>query len=380
MTTLIFFFCISIVFSFLCSVWEATLLSITPSYVQVLKDQGGKVGHLIERFKEDIDRPLSAILTLNTIAHTVGAIGVGAQAEKIFPSESGLAVFGYQIGTSAIIATLMTLAILILSEIIPKTIGANYWKQLTGFTVHSVNFIIKLLYPLVWVSQFITKTLKNDKDRSVFNRADFSVMADIAQQDGVFQKEESRILKNLVRFDTIQTEDIMTPRTVVHMANQDQSIRDFREQNRELTFSRIPIYDTNRDDVTGFVLKDEILEEIIEEHGDQPLRSIRRELMVVANDVPLPDLFMKLVTEKAHIAQVVGEYGGLAGIVTIEDVIETLLGLEIVDEMDSSTDMQKLARANWKKRAKKLGIVTVEEAKVEVDDLQAQERMKESDA
>ena len=358
MSLLIFFFFISIIFSFLCSIWEAVLLSITPSFAQIKFQEGGQVGNLLKRFKENIDQPLAAILTLNTIAHTVGAMGVGAQAERVFASSTGIPITeDFVIGTNAIIGTLMTLAILILSEIIPKTLGANYWKQLTNFTVLSLNVIIKLLYPLVWISQLITKFLKKDKSKSVLSRADFFAMTDIGEKEGIFKEDESKIIKNLLRFNTIRTKDVMTPRTVVKAASQEQSIHDFYKSNKTLRFSRIPVYDNAKDEITGFILKDELLQSIIDQKGDEPLKTIKREILIVNEQFPIPDLFTKLIENREHIALVVDEFGGMAGITTMEDVIETLLGLEIVDEFDNTENMQMLARKKWEKRAKELGLL-----------------------
>nr|MBX2884151.1 DUF21 domain-containing protein [Granulosicoccus sp.] len=199
-TLLIIFFLVSIIFSFLCSVWEAVLLSITPSYTQMKLQEGNELGQTLKRFKENIDRPLAAILTLNTIAHTVGAIGVGAQATSIW---------GASIISTAVVPVIMTLAILILSEIIPKTIGANYWKELAGFTVSSLKIIMWILAPLVFISQLITKALKKDKQASVLSRADFGAMAELGSQQGVFDEGEANILRNLLRFNTIFAKNVM---------------------------------------------------------------------------------------------------------------------------------------------------------------------------
>lgn len=373
MPLLIFFFLISIIFSFLCSIWEAVLLSITPSFAEIKFKEGGQVGDLLKSYKENIDRPLSAILTLNTIAHTVGAMGVGYQAEKVFGSEGGihldLVFYQLEIGNSAIIGTVMTLAILILSEIIPKTLGANYWKQLTNFTVLALNIIITLLYPLVWLSQLITKSLKKDKDKSVLSRADFSAMADIGEKEGLFREGESKIIKNLLRFNTIRTKDVMTPRTVVKAASQETPIQEFYEKNKTLRFSRIPVFQNAKDEITGFILKDELLQSIIDKKGDQALKTIKRDILIVNEQFPIPDLFTKLIESREHIALVVDEFGGMAGIATMEDVIETLLGLEIVDEMDNTENMQMLARKRWEARAKDLGLFQIiEEAEEEQKD------------
>ena len=358
MGLLIFFFLLSILFSFLCSVWEAVLLSITPSFVEVQYKEGTTTGKLLKSFKQDIDRPLSAILTLNTIAHTVGAIGVGAQAGKQF-GDQDMVLAGYPLPFSieAFVGAAMTLAILILSEIIPKTIGANYWRSLSSFTVRSLNIIIYALYPLVWLSQFITKALKKDKEKSVLSRADFSAMAEIGEKEGIFRSNESKIINNLLRLNTIRAEDIMTPRTVVKAANQETIIQDFYDKNQRLQFSRIPIFAESKDHINGFVLKDEILSSIIRDNGQAPLRDIMREIHIVNEQMPLPDLFNRMMEKREHIALVVDEFGGMAGIVTMEDVIETLLGIEIVDEQDNIEDMQMLARRNWEKRAKVLGLL-----------------------
>jgi CBS domain containing-hemolysin-like protein len=348
MGLLIFFFSISIVFSFLCSIWEAVLLSITPAEVEIRLQEGTILGKRLKKFKENIDKPLAAILTLNTAAHTGGAIGVGASAANLF---------GNTIWATVVTPVAMTIAILILSEIIPKTIGANNWKKLTPFTVTSVHYIIILLYPFVWLSQQITKSLKKDKDKSVLSRADFTAMAEIGKQQGVFKHGESRIIQNLLSFNTILAKDIMTPRTVAKVAKETETIQEFFDKNKALRFSRIPIYKETKDDINGFFLKDDLLTNIINGNGDAQLKDIAREIHIINEQLPIPSLFNHLMENREHIALVVDEFGGMAGIVTMEDVIETLLGMEIMDEFDNIEDMQILARKNWEKRAKSLGII-----------------------
>ena len=349
---LIAFLLVSIVFSFLCSVWEAVLLSITPSFTQMKLQEGDDLGPTLQGFKENVDRPLAAILTLNTIAHTVGAIGVGAQATKIW----GASIIG-----TAVVPVVMTLAILILSEIIPKTIGANYWKELAGFTVRSLKIVMFLLAPLVFVSQLITKALKKDKKASVLSRADFGAMAELGSQQGVFDEGESNILRNLLRFKTIYAKNIMTPRTVMIASDEDQSIRAFHEAHPALHFSRIPLYKESADHISGYVLKDHVLREIVDGNGDELLSTIRRDVLAVKGDYPIPELFNHFTAKREHIAIVLDEFGGTAGVVTMEDVIETLLGLEIVDEQDSESDMQDLARKQWEQRARSVGLIEVEQ-------------------
>ena len=352
MGLLIFFFSISIVFSFLCSIWEAVLLSIPPSYVATREKEGGKIGKLLAKYKTNIDLPLAAILTLNTMAHTIGAIGVGAQAAKLWSHNY---VFGINI-SAVIIPAAMTMAILILSEIIPKTLGANYWRSLTGFTVSSLNIVIYALYPLVWLSQLITNMLKKDKKRSVLSRAEFAAMAEIVAEEGVIKKSEYRIIKNLLRFHSIQAEDVMTPRTVVVAAEQNQTVSELYDKLKERRFTRIPIYQRSKDRTVGFVMRDDVLSQLIGGHSSKPLKEIGRDILIVPHDCSLPFVFNELLEKRQHIAMVVDSYGGMSGILTMEDVLETLLGLEIVDEFDRTVDMQKLARDFWKKRADEMGL------------------------
>jgi len=342
MPLLIFFACISIIFSFLCSIWEAVLLSITPAFTQTKLQEGGFVGQKLQEFKKNIDRPLSAILTLNTVAHTVGAMGVGAQAAQLWGNAEPLFEIGsFAIGKEALMGVFMTLLILYASEIIPKTIGANNWRSLTPFTVRCLDVIIKLLFPLVWVSQFITKMLKKDKNKSILSRADFTAMTEIGEKEGLFKKSESRIIQNLLQFNSILAKNV------------------FYNNNKNLRFSRIPLFRDNDDEITGYFLKDHLLSALVENRGDQKLSSIKREMLAVKDEFPIPQLFEKFTEKREHIALVVDEFGGTAGIVTMEDVIETLLGLEIVDEFDGDVDdMQVLARKKWEKRAKDLGLIT----------------------
>ncbi len=346
---LITFFVLALLFSFLCSLWEAVLLSITPTYAEIKHQEGAAIGRHLRAFKENIDRPLAAILTLNTIAHTVGAIGVGNEAARIWAETNPWL-------TQLVIPVVMTLAILILSEIIPKTIGANFWEELAPFTVRSLLLIITLLAPLVWLSQLITRLLKRDKERSVLSRSDFLAMARIGAKEGVFEKTESEIIHNLLRFERVRAKDIMTPRTVVFAVPENMTIRQVYEAHEDVHFSRIPIYQDSKDHITGFVLKDELLASLVRGEGDAPVSRIRREIVVIDEQFPLPELFSRFVGRRAHIALVVDEFGGMAGIVTMEDVIETLLGLEIVDESDRAEDMQLHARAQWERRAKAHGL------------------------
>lgn len=303
------------------------------------------MGKDLQHFKDNIDKPLAAILTLNTFAHTIGAAGVGAQAQLIWGEEY-----------LTLISVVLTIIILILTEIIPKTLGANYWKPLTPFTVKTLKIMIySPLYPLIIFSQFITKRLKRDKDKSVLSRADFTAMAEIGTKEGILHHDESRVISNVLRFNVILASHIMTPRTVIKAAPEEQTILEFYDNSINMRFSRIPVFDTSIDHITGYVLKDEVLQRIIKGDGNLPLRAIKREIHVASEYTPIPELFTKIMKKKEHIALVVDEYGGTAGIVSMEDIIETLLGLEITDEFDDIEDLQKWAREKWQKRSRPLG-------------------------
>ncbi|WP_299223720.1 CNNM domain-containing protein [uncultured Psychroserpens sp.] len=365
MGLLIFYALISIFFSFLCSILEAVLLSITPTFLNVKKSEGKTYAEDLETLKKDVDRPLIAILTLNTIAHTVGAILVGVQAKvayaELYGSES-YTVFGLRFTEDVmvgVVSTLMTILILVASEIIPKTIGATYWKQLANFTTKALNILI---FPLkwtgiLWILQLTTKLIGGKGHGSVLSREGFLVMADMAHEEGVFQENESKIIKNLLTFKEVFAKDVMTPRTVMKAEDEKTTVEAFFKKNMNLRFSRIPIYSGNPDNIKGLVLKDEVFKEMALDNGTKKLAELKRQIIVVERNLPIPKLFEKLVESRNHMALVVDEYGSVSGLVTMEDVIETLLGLEIMDESDNVSDLQYMARKSWESRAKKLGIL-----------------------
>lgn len=350
MGLLIFYALISIFFSFLCSILEAALLSFTPSFIKVKKQEGHSYADTLAHFKQDIDRPLIALLTVNTIAHTVGAILVGVQAEKVW-GDGGNAV--------GIVSAVMTLAILILSEIIPKTIGATYWQSLGAFTATTLKIMIfPLKYTgILWLMMLTTKLIGKSAHVSTMSREEFMAITDAAEEEGVFEQSETTVIKNLLVFKSVEAKDVMTPFSVAIVENEDTSIEDFHRSHRNLKFSRIPIYKEKSNNITGFILKDDVLEEMIDEKGPEPLSSLRRDVFMTPANKPIPELFEIFVQRRAHITMVVDEYGNTIGLVTMEDIIETLLGLEIMDESDNVEDMQMLARKNWEKRAKRLGLI-----------------------
>ncbi|MBO6605456.1 hemolysin family protein [Psychroserpens sp.] len=365
MALLIFYAIISIFFSFLCSILEAVLLSVTPTFLNLKKSEGKAYADDLEALKKDVDRPLIAILTLNTIAHTVGAILVGVQAKAAYVELYGSkahTIFGVQFTEDlmvGVVSTIMTILILVASEIIPKTIGATYWKQLANFTTRTLNILI---FPLkwtgiLWVLQLTTKLIGGKGHGSVLSREGFLVMADMAQEEGVFQENESKIIKNLLTFKEVFAKDVMTPRTVMKAEDENTTVEDFFNKNMNLRFSRIPIYSEDPDNIKGLVLKDEVFKEMALDNGSRKLAELKRHIIVVSRNLPIPKLFEKLVESRNHMALVVDEYGSVSGLVTMEDVIETLLGMEIMDESDNVSDLQYLARKSWETRAKKLGIL-----------------------
>jgi len=353
MGLLFFYAFISIFFSFLCSILEASLLSFTPSFLKIKIKEKRNYAIALAEYKKDIDIPLIAILTVNTVAHTVGAILVGVQAEK---------TFGDGTNTVGIISVIMTAAILVLSEIIPKTIGATYWQSLGSFTAIGLKFlIIPLKYSgVLWLLMFTTKLIGKSAHVSTMSREEFLAITDAAREDGVFEKNETTIIKNLLLFNAVKARDIMTPFSVAKIENEEKTIEEFYQENRNLRFSRIPVYHGNPNEITGFILKDDVLEQMVDEKGPEPLKILKRKILITSADSPIPKLFENLIGTRDHISMVVDEYGNTMGIVTIEDIIETLLGLEIMDELDNIEDMQILARMNWEKRAKKIGIFNID--------------------
>ncbi len=351
MTLLFAFFFLSIAFSFLCSILEAVLLSITPSYTQLKIQEGGRTGELLMQYKEDIDRPLSAILTLNTIAHTVGAIGVGVQAGNLFGSAS-MTLGPLQISVESVIAVIMTLAILVLSEIIPKTIGANNWKSLAPFTVRTLRIMLTVLTPLVWISQRITRGLKKDKSESVLTRADFLAMTKVGKETGTLDEKESTIIRNVLRLEKLTVRDVMTPRTVMLIADEKETVSSFYEANDPIRYSRIPVYSGSPDHITGLVLKDEILEKLADDEHEATLSELKRDILIVQDDQHLFNLFETLTRRRSHQAVAVDNYGSLVGTITLEDIVETLFGMEIMDESDAVPDLQLHAARLWAERLK----------------------------
>ncbi|QDT09087.1 CNNM domain-containing protein [Planctomycetes bacterium K23_9] len=337
---------IALLFSSLCSVAEAVLLSVSPSYVANLESSGQKDAKRIKHVKSNVDRSLAAILTLNTIAHTIGSGGAGAYAAKYWGA-----------GAVGIAMIILTLLILFVSEIIPKTIGALYWRGLAPLTARFIQFLSFVLYPFIFASELITRWLTGGHSHHAFNRAEFAAMAEIGAAGGHLDEKESRILRNLFQFPDLCAEDIMTPSTVVFALQQDLMSRQVLEKHDKLFFSRIPIFGENRDQIKGFVLKTDLLIDDIRNGGTTALKDFpKRELRGVLDSTRLSTVLENLLDNREHILLVVDKYGGMEGVVTLEDVVETLIGIEIVDEADSAVDMRKVAREKWARRMQSLGL------------------------
>jgi len=345
MTLLLVYAAVALGFSFFCSLAEATLLSMTPFYVQNLVREGHRSASLLTRLETNIDQALAAILSLNTIAHTAGAVGVGAEAAQVF----GNSYVG-------IASAVLTLLILVLSEIIPKTLGAAWWRALAPVIAPAIWLLVKLLWPLVWLSERLTRLIARGRPIARFKREELTAMAEVGAEEGELLPEELRIVTNLVRLRTIRAADIMTPRTVMFTLGESMTIAETMAEHSGIPFSRIPLFGRNPDDIDSVLLKADLYLASARDRHQITLAELARPLTAVSETLPITDLLDVLVGEGGHMAVLIDEYGGVAGIATLEDIIETLLGLEIVDELDTTEDMQELARSLWRERAAKLGI------------------------
>lgn len=318
---------------------ETTLLSTSLSFIMSKVSGGNKTARLLKKYKKNIDRPLAAILTMNTVANTFGAAAVGAQAVTVF----GEALFG-------IISAFLTLLVLVVSEIIPKTIGANYWREISLPGTRVIQVMIILTYPFLIFAKYITRLFSNKKNKTSFNREELIALAMLGMHEGVFEKNETQAISNIIKLRSLKIRSIMTPRTVIVAAPETMSSKEFATTERFKSYSRIPIYEDQLDNITGYVLKTDVLENVIHGKADQAIAMLKRPVITCYENFTLPKLFEQLIIKKEHMSVIVDEYGGLAGVATLEDVIETLLGYEILDEKDQNADMQQVAMNQWRNR------------------------------
>lgn len=318
--------------SFLCSVLEAVLLSTPVSYISMRENQGSKTATLMKQYKNNVDRPVGAILSLNTIAHTIGSAGVGAESIKIF----GEQYFG-------LISAILTLLILVLSEIIPKTIGASYWRSLAMPSTRIIRVLVLITYPLVLLSELITKVFTPRGNQASMSREEVSAMVDVGTTEGIFRESESKLIKSCIALSGVKARQIMTPSIVVESACQDLTVKDFQAK-QSWSFSRIPVYAGDKDYITGYVLKDAVLKLLSEDQFHVKLSDLKRPILTFREEESVFQIWEKMLEKREHISVINDEYGGLRGLVTMEDIIETMTGVEIVDEDDVAVDMQALAK------------------------------------
>lgn len=345
MVLLVVYVLIALVFSFLCSVAEAVLLSLTSTDIAMMEKENRPSAALLSKLKKDLNKPLAAILTLNTVAHTIGAAGAGAQAAVVF----GNAYVG-------LASAVLTLMILIFSEIIPKTLGAHYCRPLAPLTAYTLKYMIVLLYPFVKLSEKITGGLKHEPTLNGFSREEFAVMAQLSSQEGQLKERESHMLQNLLLLRDTKVADAMTPRTVIFSLPDRLTVEEFFHKYDQVQFSRIPVFQGEPENISGYVFRSDLLLAQARGNGDTPLSNYQRPLTAVPESMSLSHIFNELLKLRVHMMLVIDEYGGVDGIITLEDVLETLLGLEIVDEKDHAVDMQHEARKLWRRRAGKMGI------------------------
>lgn len=322
--------------SFLCSVLEAVLLSTPVSFISMKESQGVKAAPLLMKYKTNIDRPVAAILTLNTVAHTIGAAGVGSESVKVF----GEAYFG-------IISAILTLLILVLSEIIPKTIGASYWRTLAMPSAKIIKALIGIAYPLVWLSELLTRCVSPKIQPLTVSREEVAAMVSVGTDEGVIEDAENKVIQSFLKLSNVKAEDIMTPYVVVSSVSTGTTMKEFYDNKALAPFSRIPVFETGREFITGYVRRANVLEMLTQDKFTMQLKDIVRPILFFMEDAKVSDIWQRMLQEKEHISVITDEYGCMRGIVTMEDVIETMLGVEIMDECDTTENLQAMARKKF---------------------------------
>ena len=343
MTLLFVFLAGAMIISFLCSILESVLMSTPLSYITMREDEGYKGATLFKKYKTDNARAIAAILSLNTIANTIGAAGVGHQVEAAFGNQW----FG-------LVSAITTVLILVFSEIIPKTIGTNNWRRLMGFTAYTIRVLIFILFPIVILVQWLTKLIaQKDEEEATVSREEVAAMADMGEDEGVIDEDENKIIQNVIKLNDIKAYDVMTPRVVAATAPERMTLKQFYRSDEYSHFSRIPVYAEEEDFITGYVLRSEALEELAEDHFSKTLGDIKRTIPLFNEEMSVADIWDNLLKHKEQIGGIIDEYGSFQGIITLEDIIETIFGLEIIDESDEVTDMQQYARERWQQRQRR---------------------------
>lgn len=336
MTLILLYLFGALAVSFLCSVLEAVLLSTPVSFISMKESQGVKAAPLLMKYKTNIDRPVAAILTLNTVAHTIGAAGVGSESVKVF----GEAYFG-------IISAILTLLILVLSEIIPKTIGASYWRTLAMPSAKIIKILIVIAYPLVWLSELLTRCVSPKIQPLTVSREEVAAMVSVGTDEGVIEDAENKVIQSFLKLSNVKAEDIMTPYVVVSSVSTGTTMKEFYDNKALAPFSRIPVFETGREFITGYVRRTNVLEMLTQDKFTVQLKDIVRPILFFMEDAKVSDIWQRMLQEKEHISVITDEYGCMRGIVTMEDVIETMLGVEIMDECDTTENLQAMARKKF---------------------------------
>lgn len=336
MTIILLYLFGALAVSFLCSVLEAVLLSTPISFISMKESQGDKSASLMMKYKTNVDRPVAAILTLNTVAHTIGAAGVGSESVKVF----GEAYFG-------IISAILTLLILVLSEIIPKTIGASYWRSLAMVSARIIRVLIFITYPLVWLSELLTRCFSPKIQPLTVSREEVAAMINVGADEGVFGISENKTIQNFLKLVNVTAKEIMTPYVVVASINENATMKEFYDNSSLSSFSRVPVYGSRPEFITGYVRRATVLEHLSQDKFHDTMKSIVRPILFFTENEKVSDIWQRMLEKKEHISVITDEYGCMRGIVTMEDVIETMLGVEIVDECDTTEDLQALARKQY---------------------------------
>ena len=333
--------------SFLCSILEAVLMSTPLSYISMREEEGYKSATLFKKYKTDIDRPIAAILAMNTIANTFGASLVGVLTTKAF----GSAWVGWM-------SALTTLLILVCSEIIPKTIGTTKYRSLMGFTTRGISFLLVLMYLI----RYIGSRFSSDEEEAAVSREEVSAMANVGEEEGVIDRSENKVIQNIIKLDNVKAYEAMTPRVVCSVAPESMTLKEYFEADEFEHHSRIPVYAESPEYITGYILRDDALEDLAEDKFGKTLKELRRDVSFFNEETSLADIWEKLLKSREQMALIIDDYGCFEGILTLEDIIETIFGLEIMDEMDEVSDMQEYAKERWKKRQKRYRKVNLQQA------------------
>ncbi|MCF6330775.1 MAG: CNNM domain-containing protein [Sulfurimonas sp.] len=343
MDLLILYFALAIGISFVCSVLEAVLLSVNMSYISVLEKEKPQVGKLLRLHKVNISKSIASILILNTIAHTIGAAAVGAQAAILYGNDAVV-----------IISIIMTFAILFLSEIIPKTIGAIYWKQLAPYSAQAIRLLIWITYPIILTTLFVTnKISKGNEDVNRLTKDELLESMLLSEDDGVIDEKESDFIENILKLDEMKIADVLTPRSVVFALDENRTLKDIISNESEIfNFSRVPVFIDSIEDVTGIVLTKKIFQQALKDDS-VTLASVKKDIYSINENIPVSKALDLFITKKDHMFLVMDSYDQTEGIITLEDCVETILGVEIMDESDRNEDMRELAKFNMKEKRKK---------------------------